>query len=506
MPIVHTARRIICASPPRRERKIMSTTRGGTLSWDRTLKTSNTKHSWRRWQKSHLALAIRTKLARVQETPPLAMASGQLQTRVQYAPPLARKLETLRARVQRLPPTVPPSAARQGREPAHSRSPCAAGSPPAVADPEPEPVASPGEVASVPVGGGAPRGPLPLWRSSSVTVALRPAPPCWHCGGAVQREPLRRSTAHAAVAPCGVGKSPRRAHRGHHPWRPLETNAIGHPTAVSDLECSCSGGGGGSGDKWKRRVCPGSFLHAANLVAEHLGASSRSPRHPFPALMAEVKSGRVPVYTVTNVFVDERQWMHLIMGAVSLWTRPPALYLCLWCRALKIPTHRVRVLQLRDLRNFLRSEPPGICPCTQRACNNIVEARIRRAATVGSRQTSHNLHPRDLLDLQTGTSNTLSMNCNWEKPWSAEQPGPWESASAPRQEICTTCTKGGIDHATGESLWSQAHCPEHIRHLSLHNDGRSKRDCRHSKGTRRESTITSNTSHARTTEYSPSSP
>ena len=32
-------------------------------------------------------------------------------------------------------------------------------------------------------------------------------------------------------------------------------------------------------------------------VAEHLGASSRRPRHPFPALMAFVNPGRVPVYT-----------------------------------------------------------------------------------------------------------------------------------------------------------------------------------------------------------------
>ena len=35
-----------------------------------------------------------------------------------------------------------------------------------------------------------------------------------------------------------------------------------------------------------RRACPGSCLHAANWVAEHLGASSRRPRHPFPAPMA----------------------------------------------------------------------------------------------------------------------------------------------------------------------------------------------------------------------------
>ena len=32
-------------------------------------------------------------------------------------------------------------------------------------------------------------------------------------------------------------------------------------------------------------------------VAEHLGASSRRPRHPFSALMAGVNPGRVPVYT-----------------------------------------------------------------------------------------------------------------------------------------------------------------------------------------------------------------
>ena len=38
-------------------------------------------------------------------------------------------------------------------------------------------------------------------------------------------------------------------------------------------------------------------MHALNWVAEHLGASSRRPRHPFPALMAGETPGRVPVYT-----------------------------------------------------------------------------------------------------------------------------------------------------------------------------------------------------------------
>ena len=81
---------------------------------------------------------------------------------------------------------------------------------------------------------------------------------------------------------------------------------------------------------------------------------------------------------------------------------------------------------------FLHSEPPGICRCTQRACNNIVQARIRRAEAVGTRRFSHRLHPRNLLDLHTGTSNTLSMNCNWEITIVCK-PGPWETTSASRQ-------------------------------------------------------------------------
>ena len=36
-------------------------------------------------------------------------------------------------------------------------------------------------------------------------------------------------------------------------------------------------------------------------VAEHLGASSRRPRHPFPALMAGVNPGRVPVNTALKI-------------------------------------------------------------------------------------------------------------------------------------------------------------------------------------------------------------
>ena len=37
-------------------------------------------------------------------------------------------------------------------------------------------------------------------------------------------------------------------------------------------------------------------LHAMNWVAGHLQSDSRRPRHPFPALMAGVNPGPVPVH------------------------------------------------------------------------------------------------------------------------------------------------------------------------------------------------------------------
>ena len=48
----------------------------------------------------------------------------------------------------------------------------------------------------------------------------------------------------------------------------------------------------GNGVSVQARACD-----ASNWVAEHLGASSRRPRHPFPALLAGVSPGRVPVHT-----------------------------------------------------------------------------------------------------------------------------------------------------------------------------------------------------------------
>ena len=40
-------------------------------------------------------------------------------------------------------------------------------------------------------------------------------------------------------------------------------------------------------------------------------------------------------------------------------------------------------------------------------------SKLQRDATVGSRQSPHRLHPRNLLACTTRASNTLSMDCNW---------------------------------------------------------------------------------------------
>ena len=66
----------------------------------------------------------------------------------------------------------------------------------------------------------------------------------------------------------------------------------------TNLSEPCGGCGGcGSDCVFHEGVCPATRTHAPNWVAEHLGASSRCPRQPFPALMAGETPGRVPVYT-----------------------------------------------------------------------------------------------------------------------------------------------------------------------------------------------------------------
>ena len=58
------------------------------------------------------------------------------------------------------------------------------------------------------------------------------------------------------------------------------------------------GGGGCGADRvYMENLCRWTMTMQLIRVAERLGASSWRPRHPFPALMAGVNPGRVPVDT-----------------------------------------------------------------------------------------------------------------------------------------------------------------------------------------------------------------
>ena len=65
----------------------------------------------------------------------------------------------------------------------------------------------------------------------------------------------------------------------------------------------CGGGAGGSDDSPHGVSVQAGADSAPNWVAEHLGASSRRPRHPFPALMA---GEPLAVYLCTRPYQRKR--------------------------------------------------------------------------------------------------------------------------------------------------------------------------------------------------------
>ena len=102
-------------------------------------------------------------------------------------------------------------------------------------------------------------------------------------------------------------------------------------------------------------------------------------------------------------------------------------------------------LQNRDIDNRLKccncgtfavfctlNHPASVVAHNGHATTTSMQRFSQRNATVGSRPSSHRPHPRNLLDLHTRTSNTISMDCNWGISvvcWA----GPRETASAKRQ-------------------------------------------------------------------------
>ena len=68
---------------------------------------------------------------------------------------------------------------------------------------------------------------------------------------------------------------------------------------------------------------------SGSLPLAHSPLHTKVTRGARPTLPHKPTTPVVVVRTddLTHEFILARQWMHLIMGAVSLWTRSPALYL-----------------------------------------------------------------------------------------------------------------------------------------------------------------------------------
>ena len=104
------------------------------------------------------------------------------------------------------------------------------------------------------------------------------------------------------------------------------------------------------------------------------------------------------------------------------------------------------VLQLRDLRSFLTSEPWQLSLHNDGHGNDSVHAK--RAGIVGARQSSHRLHPRTAGPAQQ-TSTTVSMDCNWRISMSFRGTkricicAGTEMSTTSTRKLCTTLHNNG---------------------------------------------------------------
>ena len=98
----------------------------------------------------------------------------------------------------------------------------------------------------------------------------------------------------------------------------------------------------------------------------------------------------------------------------------------LTARTLESAVSGTQLGNLRGLLNWTR----GNDLCAMTGCRRHEDDE--HDATVGSRPSSHRPHPSKLLDLNTGTWNTMSMDCNWGISVVCGT-GPRETTSAPRQ-------------------------------------------------------------------------
>ena len=130
--------------------------------------------------------------------------------------------------------------------------------------------------------------------------------------------------------------------------------------------------------------------------------------------------------------VQARSYVQLIMGAVSLWTRPSG----------PVPEYRA-----------LKKKPPQLMSCPQRVSPTGATVEAQLSSPRRHLWNSHHLHNRDI-DHRVHRPTA-------ESPWSTRPMGISLCVATRRMTTCgtrTTCITGDLDHlfsrATGESQWS----------------------------------------------------
>ena len=84
---------------------------------------------------------------------------------------------------------------------------------------------------------------------------------------------------------------------------------------------------------------------------------------------------------LTHVFVDTRQQLHLIVGAVSLWTRPPVLHLCRTPKRIPPQTSNTMVMNESEAPPTVSGDSWN-CRCKNTATSQRAELHLRNLQTV----------------------------------------------------------------------------------------------------------------------------
>ena len=141
---------------------------------------------------------------------------------------------------------------------------------------------------------------------------------------------------------------------------------------------------------------------------------------------------------MTNVFVDKRQRMHLIMGAVSLWTQPPGpvpVYRAQKNSHLSLSPQQLLHSSCTDSTTHLPSTTTGTSTTLSKNCK-----KLRIFCTVSN---------HELCRCTNGHVRTLSKNC-WRK---RKLCTVWTMNVCGTCCNCTTGTSTTICTATGKSPW-----------------------------------------------------